>query len=88
VFPPPSFHLAGIGRLGPVFTAIIEREGSLYVALCPELDVASQGTSIESALDNPKEVHRIDSLARGIWHLPCHASDTRWSFEPDFGTTR
>jgi predicted RNase H-like HicB family nuclease len=40
---------------GPVFTAIIEREGHLYVALCPELDVASQGTSIESALDNLKE---------------------------------
>ena len=40
---------------GSVFTAIIEREGNLYVALCPELDVASQGTSIESALDNLKE---------------------------------
>jgi predicted RNase H-like HicB family nuclease len=25
------------------------------VVLCPELDVASQGTSIESALDNLKE---------------------------------
>jgi hypothetical protein len=25
---------------GPAFTAIIEREGTLYVALCPELDVA------------------------------------------------
>jgi predicted RNase H-like HicB family nuclease len=40
---------------GPVFTAIIEREGNLYVALCPELDVASQGTSIENALENLKE---------------------------------
>jgi predicted RNase H-like HicB family nuclease len=40
---------------GSVFTAIIEREGNLYVALCPDLDVASQGTSIESALDNLKE---------------------------------
>ena len=40
---------------GSVFTAIIEREGNLYVALCPELDVASQGTSIENALDNLKE---------------------------------
>ena len=39
---------------GPVFTAIIEREGNLYVALCPELD-ASQGTSIENALENLKE---------------------------------
>lgn len=32
-----------------------EREGNLYVALCPELDVASQGASIESALDSLKE---------------------------------
>src|SRR5258708_37282464 len=38
-----------------VFAAIIEREGNLYVALCPELDVASQGTSIENALENLKE---------------------------------
>ena len=27
-------------------TAIIEREGDGYVALCPELDIASQGASI------------------------------------------
>lgn len=30
-------------------TAIIEREGTGYVALCPELDVASQGDTIEEA---------------------------------------
>ena len=29
------------------FTAIIEREGDGYVSLCPELDIASQGTTIE-----------------------------------------
>jgi len=40
---------------GPSFTAIIEREGNLYVALCPELDIASQGSSVESALKNLKE---------------------------------
>jgi predicted RNase H-like HicB family nuclease len=40
---------------GSIFTAIIEREGNLYVALCPELDIASQGTSIENALENLKE---------------------------------
>ena len=28
-------------------TAVIEREGKWYVALCPELDVASQGKTIE-----------------------------------------
>ncbi len=30
-------------------TALIEREGSGYVALCPELAVASQGDSVEQA---------------------------------------
>lgn len=33
-------------------TAIIEREGNGYVALCPEIDVASQGNSIEEARKN------------------------------------
>ncbi len=33
-------------------TAIIEREGDGYVALCPELDVASQGDTVEEARDN------------------------------------
>jgi len=36
-------------------TAIIEREDDMYVALCPELDIASQGNSIESARDNLQE---------------------------------
>jgi predicted RNase H-like HicB family nuclease len=30
-------------------TAIIEREGNGYVALCPELDIASQGDTVEEA---------------------------------------
>jgi len=34
------------------FTAIIEREDDGYVALCPELDVASQGDTIEEARTN------------------------------------
>jgi predicted RNase H-like HicB family nuclease len=34
-------------------TAIIEGDG--YVALCPELDVASQGDTIESARNNLQE---------------------------------
>lgn len=36
-------------------TAIIEREGDGYVALCPELDVASQGDTIEEARRNLTE---------------------------------
>lgn len=33
-------------------TAIIEREEGGYVSLCPEVDVASQGESIEEARSN------------------------------------
>ena len=33
-------------------TAIIEREDDGYVALCPELDIASQGETVESARKN------------------------------------
>ncbi len=37
------------------FTAVIEREEDMYVALCPELDIASQGESVEKARENLKE---------------------------------
>ena len=33
-------------------TAIIEREDDGFVALCPELDIASQGSTIEEARTN------------------------------------
>jgi predicted RNase H-like HicB family nuclease len=33
-------------------TAIIEREDDGFVAVCPELDIASQGASIEEARAN------------------------------------
>ena len=36
-------------------TAIIEREGNGYVSLCPELDIASQGNSVEEARNNLAE---------------------------------
>ena len=36
-------------------TAIIQREGDGYVSLCPELDVASQGDTIEGARENLRE---------------------------------
>jgi predicted RNase H-like HicB family nuclease len=36
-------------------TAIIEKEGAGYVALCPELDIASQGESVEEARRNLQE---------------------------------
>ena len=36
-------------------TAIIEREGDGYASLCPELDIASQGDTIEKARENLQE---------------------------------
>ena len=37
------------------FTAVLEKEGDDYVALCPELDVASQGKTVENAMTNPRQ---------------------------------
>jgi predicted RNase H-like HicB family nuclease len=41
--------------MSQTFTAILEREGDLVVALCPELDVASQGQTLDEALSNLRE---------------------------------
>ena len=37
------------------FTAIIEREGDGYTALCSEVDVASQGDTVDEARENLRE---------------------------------
>ena len=36
-------------------TAIIQPEGTGFVSLCPELDIASQGDTVEEARDNLRE---------------------------------
>lgn len=36
-------------------TAIIQPEGGGYVSLCPELDIASQGETVELATSNLRE---------------------------------
>ena len=36
-------------------TSIVEREGDGYIALCPEVDVASQGTTLIEAHKNLEE---------------------------------
>jgi len=36
-------------------TAIIEREGNGYVSLCPQLDIASQGDTVQEARENLRE---------------------------------
>jgi predicted RNase H-like HicB family nuclease len=44
-----------MNSLSQQFTAIIEREGDGYVSLCPELDIASQGDTVEQAKQNLTE---------------------------------
>lgn len=46
------------------FTAIIEREGAGYVSLCPELDIASQGDTVEQARNNLAEAGRCQESCR------------------------
>jgi len=41
------------------FTAVITREGKFYVSECPELGIASQGFSLDEALENLKEAIRL-----------------------------
>ncbi len=42
-----------------LLTALIEREGDGYVALCPELDVASQGDTVEESQHNLQEAVQL-----------------------------
>ena len=41
------------------FTAIIQYEESAFVALCPELDIASQGKTIQEARNNLSEAIQL-----------------------------
>lgn len=62
-------------------TAVIEREGDGYVALCPEFDVASQGDTIEEARDNLTE-------APTLFFETAEASEVDRRFQPDVFVTQ
>lgn len=62
-------------------TAIIRREGDGFVALCPVLDIASQGDTLEEARDNLQEATALfletaDPSEIGD-HSPCETYVTR-----------
>jgi predicted RNase H-like HicB family nuclease len=42
-----------------LFSAILHKEGDLYVAECPEVGTVSQGSSIEEAVANLKEATEL-----------------------------
>lgn len=39
----------------PMYTALIQKEDDYYVSICPELDIASQGSTVEEAKYNLQE---------------------------------
>ena len=41
------------------FTAVVHKERMLYVAECPEIGTASQGESIEEAINNLQEATEL-----------------------------
>lgn len=41
------------------FTAIIKKGEKQFVALCPEVDVVSQGHTVEEAISNLKEAVKL-----------------------------
>ena len=41
------------------FTAILEKEEDMYIANCPEIGTASQGRTIEEAIENLKEATEL-----------------------------
>ena len=48
------------------FTAIIRKGEKQFVALCPELDVVSQGSTVEEALKNLKEAVELYIEEMGV----------------------
>lgn len=42
-----------------VFSAILHKENSIYVAECPEVGTVSQGASIEEAVQNLREATEL-----------------------------
>lgn len=60
-------------------TAVVKREGAGYVALCPEVDVASQGNSVAVARENLEQAltlffeaappEELERRLKGKFHL-------------------
>jgi predicted RNase H-like HicB family nuclease len=44
-----------LARRSLEFSSVVKREGKWYVADCPELEIASQGKTVELALKNLRE---------------------------------
>ena len=69
------------------FTALVQREGNGWVALCPELDVASQGDTIEEARANLQEAVELfmETASEPEIRQRLHAETYLTSLEVDIG---
>lgn len=45
--------------LKDTYTAVVHKEGDIFVAICPEIGTASQGSTIEEAVENLKEATEL-----------------------------
>ncbi len=71
------------GEQMSVFTAVVQKEDTLYVAQCPEVGTASQGETIEEAIKNLQEATELyleefpmKQVARSLmttFEVPAHA---------------
>lgn len=53
-----------------LLTAVFRKEGDFYVALCPEVGTASQGSTVAEALDNLRDATEL--------HLEDNADEVDW----------
>ncbi len=59
-------YFASISFMNYRFSALITKENGWYVARCPELNITSQGTSVESARGNLTEAIELYLETWGI----------------------
>ena len=43
----------------PILNAIITKEEDMYIATCPDVEIVSQGKTIEEAIENLKEASEL-----------------------------
>ena len=61
------------------FSVLITKEKNWYVARCPELDVTSQGKTIEKAKDNLREAVELYIESFGLKDIPRAKSEPIWT---------
>jgi predicted RNase H-like HicB family nuclease len=61
------------------FSVLITKEKNWYVARCPELDVTSQGKTIEKAKENLREAVELYIESFGLEDIPQPKSDPIWT---------